>query len=395
MLELQDAVFSLCPNRHCNFDGSILEDADLEYKLYGLTDPLGGKPLVYTLLGNIPDLTFDDIFEELGPRKEDTIKYCNNAGQACNMTSMRKVSSGQFPICFEYAVQENKESHLMSDEGISSGVTFILNTASIATDIFLQTYEEPFPFAGFQNAFNPTSADGFRLLINSPGEAANIDQKGINISPGLSTMIAISGKETIRLSEPHGTCTQTDYELNLLKEKTKTFLGQMLETFDKDTYSTYSAQDCRSACLQSLVLDQCKCLDVESKLPFRHLNNILCGTFNQTGMEILLNPEVYDKEECFTDVTELAYSTKCTFIHKMIDDLACVAAVKKRFREETASGEIQCLCPPACHSYEYDLSISQSPWPARGAETEAAYHDLVWIDKDGLQYLQDQQDPIV
>ncbi len=36
-----------------------------------------------------------------------------------------------------------------------------------------------------------------------------------------------------------------------------------------------------------------------------------------------------------------------------------------------------CDCPSACHSYEYDLSISQSAWPATGIETDTAYVKLI------------------
>ena len=40
-------------------------------------------------------------------------------------------------------------------------------------------------------------------------------------------------------------------------------------------------------------------------------------------------------------------------------------------------GEHVCDCPSACHSYEYDLSISQSAWPATGIETDTAYVKLI------------------
>ena len=56
------------------------------------------------------------------------------------------------------------------------------------------------------------------------------------------------------------------------------------------------------------------------------------------------------------------------------------------------TGLVQCSCPPACHSYDYELSMSSSPWPAGGPETQSAYHDLIWIDEEGLQYLQEHDE---
>ncbi len=395
MDELQELSFILhvCSETNCDQDLT-----NFGKKLVSIIQQLASKSFTFTLLRNIPNATFEEIFYELGPHYEDTIKHCTNAGQPCKKSKIKRLHSGQFPICYDYPVQENKSSNMMSDEGISNGITFILNTGvqlgSAAFQAIMQKYQvdEPFAFAGFQNTLSPFSADGFRLMINSPGVMPNIDQQGINISPGFSTLIAITGKEIIRLPEPYSQCTQNDYELQLLREKTISFLGKAIHLSGGDIYSTYTPQDCRSACLQRLILEECHCLDLDSKLPFENINENLCGALNQTGMNMLLEPYKYDKQDCFENVTELGTSEKCSFLHKMIYDLACVAAVRKKYTDQTATGEIQCNCPPACHSYQYDMRISQSPWPAAGPETQAAYHDLVWIDEDKYEYLQNQPD---
>ena len=44
------------------------------------------------------------------------------------------------------------------------------------------------------------------------------------------------------------------------------------------------------------------------------------------------------------------------------------------------TGEHVCDCPSACHSFEYDLSISQSEWPAQGIEQDTAYIKVTYIN---------------
>ncbi len=341
---LQKGAVSLCLNTDCDLDDAIPGDKEFHQKLTSVIDQLGSKTFTFTLLRNIPYATFDEIFDELGPRYEDTIKSCTKAGQQCDRTSMKKLRSGQFPTCFDYNVQENNSSNAMSNEGLSYGITLILNTgvqlATVALkEILPYFHNEPVVMAGFQNAFTPFSAEGFRLMINSPGVMPNIDQQGVNIAPGQSTLISITGKEVIHLPHPYSSCTQSNIELQTLREKTINFLGEEHDIpGGEDDHSTYSPQTCRSACLQRLILQECLCFDLDSKMPIEKLNQYLCGTLNETGMDMLLDPYAYEVQDCFENVTTLG-SDKCKFLHKIIDDLTCVSAVKQKYTEQTASGE--------------------------------------------------------
>ncbi len=343
VMNLQEQAFSLCTNTDCQVDGLIPGDKEFQQKLASILQQLGGKTLTFTLLRNIPNVNFDEIFNELGPRYEDTIKYCSNAQLPCDRTSMKKFRSGQFATCFDYNIQENKSSNVMSNEGLSYGTALILNTgvqlATVALNQILKYYPYgPLVSPGFQNAFSAFSAEGFRLMINSPGVMPNIDQQGVNIAPGQSTLISITGREVIRLPHPYSSCTQSDLELKALREESIKFIGEAHDIHREDGQTTYAPQNCRTACLQRLILLECKCFDLDSKIPFGNLNQHLCGALNETSMNMFLDPYTYEKQDCFENATTLG-SDKCKFLHKMIDDLACVSAVKKKYTEQTAAGE--------------------------------------------------------
>ncbi len=107
---------------------------------------------------------------------------------------------------------------------------------------------------------------------------------------------------------------------------------------------------------------------------------MLCGTLGTEETNMFINPKKYNKSDCFDKATEVV-TDKCSFVHKLIYDMACVKEVKEEFTKNKLSGNLPCLCPPACYSYEYIVSTSQSPWPQPGPETTAAYGKLVYPDK--------------
>ncbi len=345
------------------------------------------KTVAFTLLRNIPNMTFETIFEDIGPSVGDTIRYCSNAGSKCG--TITQLHYGNFPKCFNYETAQNNRGRTLSNEGITRGVTMVLNTGVQLTSVALQRrlLEEQEAFVPppiFQNNFYPFAANGIRLMINSPGVMPNMDKEGINIIPGHSTLIAVSGKEITRLSSPYSDCTNTDYEMKMLRENVSQSLGFRLSLLDGDDgMSTYTQQQCRTACLQREIWGKCKCLDSFLDLPFKNLDSsVLCSNPAKTEMNIFLKPESYNKSHCFRNLTDLI-SDGCRFLHKMINDLVCVKEVKEKYEERKMSGESECRCPPACHSYQYDMTISQALWPAAGIETQEVYYNL--LEKDNFK----------
>ncbi len=79
-------------------------------------------------------------------------------------------------------------------------------------------------FPGFRNTILPSSSDGIRLTIDTSSMVPDPDQRGIDVSAGYSTLVAIAGKEVIRKPWPYGTCTSSDHEFKLLRESIRKLL---------------------------------------------------------------------------------------------------------------------------------------------------------------------------
>ncbi len=116
----------------------------------------------------------------------------------------------------------------------------------------------------------------------------DVDDHGIHITSGFSTLVGINGKEAMRLSWPHGTCSTTDEELGRLRQTVAETLAQTLPHPEADTHTKYAQQDCYSSCLQRLVWRTCRCLDSTLKLPFPNLGK--ATDIKLTGSHISLEP---------------------------------------------------------------------------------------------------------
>ncbi len=227
----------------------------------------------------------------------------------------------------------------------------------------------------------------------------------MNINPGHSVLLGVTGKVTEKLPEPYSQCTDTDPELQSLRETVLKAMsdrniprpamnGEHMKGHEMPAQFMpymYTSQSCRSACRQRLIWERCSCLDLESKLPFPDVDgSLLCGALAEQEMNILLDPQKHNRAGCLSDLTQIT-SSSCSHLHKIITDLYCVKIVKRDYRERKMLGKLHCNCLPACHSYEYDVSISDSSWPSPGPETDAAYHkmrDVNWTFSHNAQIME-------
>lgn len=335
------------------------------------------KTVLYTWLRNIPNMTFEQIMDKVGSRRKHIIHSCTyNRNDCANFTQF---GSGQFPRCFHYDISAHEKNTQFEDE-INSGITFLLMTGvqlmSVAFKQIRSDHNTRFSMRHgelFEDVLSTVSANGIRLTINSQGAGHNVNQQGINLSPGYYTLVAIKGREIIRLPWPYSDCVTVDYEIKRLQESVKETLGFTSTNKKQAGSSSYSQQECRSSCLQRLIVQRCHCLSLEYRLPFPDMENTqnrhLCGALGPDEMAIFLS---HGKSDCFKNFTVFV-SNKCMFLHSVINQLACVQRVKEAYIKKKASSDSDCLCPPACYTYEYDLSTSQSIWPAAGYELDNAY----------------------
>ncbi len=363
MSDLRDSVIG---------GGRIIENLQLYNNIQAIWYKIGldGKGILFTLLKKTPNMTFDQIFDKVGGNLNDIIEDCWTEGIECNSFSPTTMSSGLFPRCFRYATSKGMKTKGFED-GVSKGIMFIFKTGgqlmSVGQVKTADRWKVPNWYL-FQNYKHPSSSNGIRLTINHPGANPNIDEESLDISPGFHTVVALTSKEIIRLPWPYSDCTHVDLEMQKLWELIRKALGFVPTDNQAEDHSAYSQQECRSTCLQRLIFESCNCLDSKIRVPFNDIDpSHLCMILPLHQAHMFLEPEGYDKLSCFNDLDEFI-SQNCSFLHKIINDLACVERVKIDFTERKLRGNAMCDCPPACYTYEYEVSTSQSLWPASGYE---------------------------
>ncbi len=347
-------------------EGRTIENLQLYKNVKSTWFRIADKDILFTLLTNTPNMTFDQIFDKVGGNQDDIIKECLTGRIMCNNFKPTAISSRLFPRCFQYAASRAKIATGF-DDGISKGITFILMTPAKLMSLAYNISVKNIPNQHlFMNPESPLSSNGMRLTISHPATNPNIDDEGLDISPGFHTVVALTAKEIIRLPWPYSDCTHVDYEMQKLRKLLKRALGFVTTNNPAENNSAYSQQACRASCLQRLIFEECNCLDTEARLPFNDIDPThFCMVLPLHEVDMFLEPERYDKLGCFKDPGELL-SKNCSFLHKIINDLACVDRVKVKFAVTKLRGNSDCDCPPACYTYEYQVSASQSLWPAPG-----------------------------
>ncbi len=184
------------------------ENESLFEKLIYIEQELASRELTFELLKNIPNVTFHQLIEELSPTIEDTVKYCTYSHNKCG--KITKIHLPNFPNCFHYITPERNGANKVADEGITSGLNMVLMSGNHLAALILKLYQGPSGgdlarvgekyihlLPAFQNTFLPSSSEGFRVRINIPGVTPDVAKRGIDISPGFSTLIAITGKDML------------------------------------------------------------------------------------------------------------------------------------------------------------------------------------------------------
>ncbi len=250
-----------------NIDTESLDSVLLD-KLKYIQKDLSSRANTFISLKNLPNITFKQFFDEAGPQFQNTVRSCSNAGVICNkFEKYKEFYTGYFPKCYTYNTQGDRPSNIVSEIGISNGVHLLFMTdcqlASVGIKMYSKHVKENDGLLlppGFQNTESPFSTDGIRLVIHHPGEDPVIDHHAINVSPGFSTVVAITGKQIIKLPAPYSQCTNTDHELVQLQQSIITTHGtnNYGEIQSNDNSPTlYSQSECHSTCLQKLIWEKC------------------------------------------------------------------------------------------------------------------------------------------
>ncbi len=334
------------------------------------------------LLMNSPYVDYWDIMRDISPESSprETLRYCFNSGLECK--KFKPYTHSHFHRCFQYDIADDKTNNEMFAQGVNNGVTFVFFTgARLAAHALNQSSLWLIP--GWQHTFMPSAAvEGIRLVIESPEMNVDPFYQGTDVAPGFSTLIGITGRQVLKMSYPYSDCVTVDPELLLLHETLARDIPDIAEKLESEVVSSaYNQIRCRSACLQKIIWKACGCLDPRLQMPVL-LPSMLCGApgKNRTHARMFFKPEEFGKQHCFESDGELLASEECSFLHNIINTLACMKRVKLIHAKYEDEHRQTCSCPSPCKSYEYDLSFSHSVWPSSGIEQDTAYVKLVKND---------------
>ncbi len=299
---------------------------------------------------------------------------CHRGKTDCNADFMEQFLSASYSGCHTYDPREGGELLESRVQGITNGITFVFLTGSKL--IASQINSSRSAVSHLSNPLNALSGtEGVRLLIHAPNESFWPEHGGIDIAPGFSTLIGVTSKESVRMPQPYGECTDHNIEIDTLIESIGNKLGYTPKRSEGLHESVYTTLECRSSCLQRYVWETCGCLLMGEYLPFLN-SSLLCGHPGK-AIEALYNHTELEKKHCLT--LKNMMKEECKFLQKIFADLKCLSKVLGRgvrfLAEETQ--DLECHCPVPCRSQDYELTFSLSKWPSSGAEMDSAYNSLV------------------
>ncbi|XP_035222106.1 degenerin deg-1-like isoform X2 [Stegodyphus dumicola] len=167
-----------------------------------------------------------------------------------------------------------------------------------------------------------SSEFGVRLLVHPQGTYPTLQRGGIIVSPGRSVHIGVKRKVSRLLPGRERTCTET-FEDSLL---IPTLKAAGLDFDLSDIKYTY--EHCNTLCQNTLLFDQCDCLDEQPRTAIGHsVGWKFCNPCNKTQSK-------------------------------------CRSTVLRNFSDNGSVCDE--ICKPACRSIRYDVSLSKADWPNLG-----------------------------
>ncbi|KAL9982335.1 hypothetical protein ACROYT_G004365 [Oculina patagonica] len=152
---------------------------------------------------------------------------CSINGKPCDANNFTSYLSPMFGKCFTFNSAEGDNSPLFATlAGQNSGLKIRLN---IERDGYMPNTVIPFA--------------GLAILIHDQKTFPIVEEFGIKIQPGVSTLCAIKRRKIINLEHPYATkCTR-----------------RSLDVFNSDSYSAYTKAACLLKCRNDYTIKTCGC----------------------------------------------------------------------------------------------------------------------------------------
>ncbi len=298
---------------------------------------------VYSRLGLAANIG-TEIASDAGVQLEDLVITCKYMSKYCNVsTSMEKIFDPYYFNCFTFNPAKLVTSNANRLQGVEYGLSLLLFTGTAGQIKFTSGQDTLLP--GMEEAdIALASGRSARVVVHAPGTAPHFTAAGYDIPPGFSVTIGVKARENVRISEPHGNCTQDT---------------------GNSTYK-YTLAYCQINCLQDAIMSNCGCVDNKISIPEDTRGLPFC-------LQLPKLPEI-----CFLD-----FSDNCM---QLVRDWS--AAIKCR-REVYANMTVHdpdsidaCMCHPPCNDIEYDTIYSLSTIPPDTEEHTAFYYNVVeFLDK--------------
>ena len=197
-------------------------------------------------------------------------------------------------------------------------------------------------YAEYIGLFAPNS--GARLLVHDPRVQPDIQTASFSVAAGETTFIAMKLEEVQRKGGKYNDCYEKWPKSLKLSEQAQ------------KAWSTYTQESCQNLCLTNILASRCKCTDT------------------------------YDVDFSVDETINMNSLYYCRATN--LKQSECRNDVYAAFRNNS----LACDCLPACHTNEYILTQSRSPWPSK---TYSPYFASKMIKSDSSRIVSYMQDLLI
>lgn len=226
-------------------------------------------------------------------------------------------------------------------EGVENGWLAIILSGSGLTEKNNEIRVIP----GLQQSRSPVSAsNGVRVVIHPKNTTPFPFTEGCDVPPGYSASLAIRARRNIRIGPPHGLCTD-------------------INPFYPESDKKYRVIECQKTCVQSWILQECKCLDSG----FPTLPNV--------------SAKFCREDDPFPSHCTTQASPQCLdIILRAYKRIKCARRVQTMILTNSTKIFSACGCHPACNETTYDVSYSLSKWPTPGYESDSTFIEIFLLE---------------
>lgn len=253
----------------------------------------------------------------LGHRLEDLVLFCAYRGLPCDYESdFIRYDSPTYFNCYTYHVPQAPV-----DVGTDKGITLILFLEDAETLFYRDSYVE--------------QTLGARIELHPNGALPNPVVNGMSLASGFSTSVAVRQTHHTKLGPPYSWCEERENLPDLSRYR-------------------YTAMRCYDVCKMLYVYDMCGCVDPGAPIP---------DSLRQAALEFNVT------------VTSCGVYSVTQGVDEWRRRIACERETLRNFTTTLCTGDYP-SCDERCKYDTYDVTMSQSKWPALNA-LQDTYADFI------------------